>query len=129
MDVRVMGKILSPSVEHGQNADLGTKVCRISRDLQQRLRGSTKEEAIDETLVLQCEWGDLKTPMKTGLKSVLATQRFIARRYRSTEANLHNGIKQHGVKRPCPCGKLVGFAQKVEDYALNPHSPCISGYL
>jgi len=28
-----------------------------------------------------------------------ATQRFVARRYKTTEANLHNWLKKHGLKQ------------------------------
>jgi hypothetical protein len=39
------------------------------------------------------------------IESLLAngsTQKFIAQRYRTTEANLHNWLKKHGLKTPRP---------------------------
>jgi DNA invertase Pin-like site-specific DNA recombinase len=37
-------------------------------------------------------------PEIEGLLTNGATQRFIARRYKTTEANLHNWLKKHGLK-------------------------------
>ncbi len=39
-------------------------------------------------------------PEIEGLLANGATQRFIAKRYHTTEANLHNWLKKHGLKRP-----------------------------
>lgn len=42
---------------------------------------------------------DVYRPEIEGLLANGATQRFIAHRYKTTEANLHNWLKKHGLKR------------------------------
>jgi hypothetical protein len=42
----------------------------------------------------------LYRPEIEGLLANGATQRFIAARYKTTEANLHHWLKKHGIKRP-----------------------------
>jgi len=43
---------------------------------------------------------DAYRPEIEGLLANGATQRFIAKRYKTTEANLHNWLKKHGLKQP-----------------------------
>lgn len=43
---------------------------------------------------------DAYRPEIEGLLANGATQRFIAKRYKTTEANLHNWLKKHGLKPP-----------------------------
>ena len=43
---------------------------------------------------------DVYRPEIEGLLANGATQRFIAKRYKTTEANLHNWLKKHGLKPP-----------------------------
>lgn len=43
---------------------------------------------------------DLYRPEIEGLLANGATQRFIAKRYKTTEANLHHWLNKHGIKRP-----------------------------
>jgi DNA invertase Pin-like site-specific DNA recombinase len=43
---------------------------------------------------------DVYRPEIEGLLANGATQRFIANRYKTTEANLHNWLKKHGLKQP-----------------------------
>ncbi len=43
---------------------------------------------------------DAYRPEIEGLLANGTTQRFIAKRYKTTEANLHNWLKKHGLKQP-----------------------------
>ena len=47
---------------------------------------------------------DQYRPEIEGLLANGATQRFIARRYKTTEANLHNWLKKHGLKKTREAG-------------------------
>ena len=47
---------LIPGVEHAEEADLGSQVPGIAGDLQQSCSTGLKQQVIDQTLVLQCEW-------------------------------------------------------------------------
>ncbi len=53
MNVRMMLKILSPGVEHTQETNLCPKMLGISSDLQQRGGAGTKQQIINNFLVLQ----------------------------------------------------------------------------
>jgi hypothetical protein len=51
--------ILSPCVKHGEKAELGPEVLRIRRDGVQSLGGGTEENAVNHSLVLTGDRGDL----------------------------------------------------------------------
>ena len=55
VNVRMMLQFLIPGMEDGEEADLGAEMPRICRDLKQRLRARTKQQAIDQFFVLQGE--------------------------------------------------------------------------
>ena len=55
MDVRVVLQILSPGVQHAEEADLSSEVFRISGDLDQRFGAGLEKQIIERFLVLQCE--------------------------------------------------------------------------
>jgi hypothetical protein len=48
---------LIPTVEHTEEADLGSKMPGIAGDFEQGLSAGVKEQVEDEPLVLQCERG------------------------------------------------------------------------
>jgi hypothetical protein len=49
----MMHQVLSPSVQDGEYADLGSKVLRIGRDLKQCFRSRLKQDAVNDSLILQ----------------------------------------------------------------------------
>jgi hypothetical protein len=52
MQVGVMEQVRAPSVEHGEEADLGAQVLGISADGEQGLRRGPEQDAIELSLVL-----------------------------------------------------------------------------
>jgi len=51
-------KILSPSVEHGEEADLGAEMFGIGSDGGQGLDRGSEQNAVDEIFVLVSQGGD-----------------------------------------------------------------------
>src|SRR6266571_4208841 len=58
MDMRMMLQSLIPSMEHAEEADLCAQVVGIASDLQQGFGTGVKQQLIDESFVLQCEWSE-----------------------------------------------------------------------
>jgi hypothetical protein len=69
-------------------------------------------------------------PYRPEIESLLAnvsTQKFIARRYHTTEANLHHWLRKHGLKRPkrrCVRRRRVrveyrDFSPSLSQYSVN----------
>ena len=57
VDMRMMLQSLVPKVrQHAEEANLGSKVPGIAGDLQQSCSTGLKQQVIDQTLVLQCQW-------------------------------------------------------------------------
>jgi hypothetical protein len=52
-------KVLSPGVEHGEQADIGSKVLRVACDLEHGGRTGAEEQIVEQSLVLQHERGEL----------------------------------------------------------------------
>lgn len=59
MDVRVVGHRRPPRVKHGRNADAGAEVLRVRSDSRHSLRRDLEQQAIDRSLVLERDLGDL----------------------------------------------------------------------
>jgi hypothetical protein len=59
MEVWVKIEALTPRVQDRKESDVGTQVLRIPCDLEKRLGGRTKKEAVDETFVLKCDRADV----------------------------------------------------------------------
>jgi hypothetical protein len=57
--MRMMHQVLAPGVQHGQEADLRTEMCRVGGDGAQRLRGCPEQDVVDRGLVLERDHGDL----------------------------------------------------------------------
>jgi hypothetical protein len=71
MQMRMVLEILAPSMQHRQETDGGTKVLRISGNLQQGLRSGPKQEADIVLSIHACSWrtkisADMH-PLKTSL--------------------------------------------------------------
>ena len=50
---------LRPGVQHGEHADACTEMAWIGSDLEQRLGSCPKQQAIEQTLVPECERSQL----------------------------------------------------------------------
>ena len=55
VNMRMMLQSLIPGMEHAEEADLCAQVPGIASDLQQGFCAGVKQQAVDQTLVLQCE--------------------------------------------------------------------------
>jgi hypothetical protein len=53
VNVRVMQKILSPSVQDAEETDLSSQMFGIGCNLEQRFRAGAKQETIESLFVLQ----------------------------------------------------------------------------
>ena len=53
MNVRMMQQILAPSVQHAEKADLRAEMFRICGDFQQGRGGGSKQEAVQDLLVMK----------------------------------------------------------------------------
>jgi hypothetical protein len=53
-----MQQVLSPGVQHSQEADLCPQMLRVCGDGAQRLRGRAEQDVVDRGLVLECDGGD-----------------------------------------------------------------------
>ena len=53
MEVGMNEKSLTPSVEHCHKSDVGAQVFGISRDLEEGLGGGAKQQAVNQSLILQ----------------------------------------------------------------------------
>src|SRR5271170_2296077 len=55
VDMGMMLQSLVPSMEHAEEADLGSQVAWIASDLQQRCSAGVKQQVIDQPFILQRE--------------------------------------------------------------------------
>ena len=55
MDMRMMFHLLTPGMEHAEEADLGAETFGIASDLDQRFSAGAEQQTVDEFLVLQCK--------------------------------------------------------------------------
>ena len=58
VDVRMMMQVLAPGVEHGHEADLGSRMLGVRGDRAQSLGRRLEENAVDDRLVLEGDLGD-----------------------------------------------------------------------
>jgi len=58
---------------------------------------------------------DLYRPEIEGLLANGSTQKFIAHRYHTTEANLHHWLKKHGLKRPNDLVPVLTSSKRIPD--------------
>jgi peroxiredoxin len=59
MQVGMMKQVRAPSVKHGEKADLGAQVLGISGDGEQGLRRGSEKNAIELSLILVGDGGNL----------------------------------------------------------------------
>src|SRR5260370_475697 len=59
MDMRMKFEFLTPSVQHAEEADLGSEVWRIASYFEKGFRTGAKQKVVDDLLVLQRQWCQL----------------------------------------------------------------------
>ena len=55
MNMRVMIQFLAPTMEHAEKANFSSQEFGITSDLNQCFSAETKQDCVDELLVLQCQ--------------------------------------------------------------------------
>src|SRR5437879_3805240 len=53
--MRVVQQVLSPGVEHAEEADRGTEMLGVRRDLEERGRTRLEEQIVDDPFILQSQ--------------------------------------------------------------------------
>ena len=52
-------EVLSPGMEHAEQADIGTEMLRVTSDFEQRGSAGAEEQIVEQPLVLQHKRGQL----------------------------------------------------------------------
>src|SRR5450755_5051789 len=60
MDMGMESKLLTPGMQHGEEADFRAEVFRISSDFEKCLRTGAEQQIVDDFLVLQSQWSKLR---------------------------------------------------------------------
>jgi hypothetical protein len=55
--VRVQFEFLTPGVQHAEEADLCAEVPRIASDFEKCFCTGSKQEIVDDLLILKSQWG------------------------------------------------------------------------
>jgi hypothetical protein len=63
--MRMKLQALVPTVEHTEEADLGTRMPRVASNLKQHLGAGVKEQVVDQPLVLQPSGASSRGSVKT----------------------------------------------------------------
>jgi len=56
MDMQVMLELLIPGMQHTEEADLRAEMFGVAGDFEKGFRAGTKQEIVDDLLVLQRQW-------------------------------------------------------------------------
>ena len=56
MDMGMESELLTPSVQHGEEADFCAEVSRIAGDFEKSFRTGAEQQIIEDLLVLQGQW-------------------------------------------------------------------------
>jgi hypothetical protein len=60
MDMGMESKLLTPGVQHGEEANFRAKVSRITSDFEKCLRTGAEQQIVDDFLILQGQWRELR---------------------------------------------------------------------
>src|SRR3984893_7740298 len=60
MDMGMESKLLTPGVQHGEEAEFRAEVFRIASDFEKCFRTGTEQQIVDDFLVLQSQWSKLR---------------------------------------------------------------------
>ena len=55
--MRVLIELLVPSMQHAEEADIGSQEFRVARDLEQCLGTGVEQQVVNHSLVLEGQWG------------------------------------------------------------------------
>ena len=75
MQVGMVKQVLTPTVEHGEEADLGVEVFGVGGDAAQGFGGGAEKNAVDHFLVLVGDRGNLFRQRKDDVK-ILGVEKF-----------------------------------------------------
>ena len=56
MDMRMSVELLTPGMQHAEEANFRTEVSRITRNFLKCFRTGTKQEIVEDLFVLQNQW-------------------------------------------------------------------------
>ncbi len=85
MNMRVSFELLTPGVQHTEEADFGTEMLGIASDFQKGFRTAAKQEIIEDLLVLQHQRGQM-TGKRENHMDVASREQFLATRFDPTVA-------------------------------------------
>src|SRR5258708_33833554 len=60
MDMGMESKLLTPGMQHGEEADFRSEVSRIASDFEKSFRTGAEQQIVDDFLVLQNQWSELR---------------------------------------------------------------------
>src|SRR5215813_11710040 len=78
MDVRMMIESLAPGMQYAEKANLGAEMVGISRNLQHGLGAGSKQQGINDFLVVQCEPGKLMRQSEDDMEVADVQQLFLS---------------------------------------------------
>src|ERR1700680_1744740 len=60
MDMGMEPELLTPGMQHGEEADFRAEVFRIASDFEKCFRTGAEQQIVDDFLVLQSQWRELR---------------------------------------------------------------------
>jgi hypothetical protein len=60
MDMGMESKLLTPGVQHGEEAEFCAEVSRVASDFEKSFRTGAEQQIVDDFLILQDQWGELR---------------------------------------------------------------------
>jgi hypothetical protein len=60
MDMGMESKLLTPGVQHGEEADFRAEVSGIASDFEKCFRTGVEQQIVDDFLILQGQWRELR---------------------------------------------------------------------
>ena len=87
MDMRMKFEFLIPGVQHAEETNLCTEMFGIASDFEKSFRTGTKQEIVDDLLVLQNQWGQLAGKCEDHMH--------VARRKKFSATLLRSNVREH----------------------------------
>src|SRR6202011_6258805 len=60
MDMGMESKLLTPGVQHGEEAEFCAEVSRVASDFEKSFRTGAEQQIVDDFLILQDQWRELR---------------------------------------------------------------------
>src|SRR5713226_6780177 len=60
MDMGMKPELLTPGMQHGEEAQFRAEVSRIASDFEKSFRTGAEQQIVDDFLVLQSQWSELR---------------------------------------------------------------------